>query len=72
MARNRKSIGEMISTVTFLGVCLACIAQALAFIEATLFLRAGLSFFAAFLCFMGGIRFMIADGIKAFNKWRHK
>ena len=39
MARNPKSIGEMISTVTFFGVGLACILQALAFNEEGLTIR---------------------------------
>ena len=36
MARNPKSIGEMISTLTFFGVGIACVFQALSFHEAKL------------------------------------
>ena len=33
MARNPKSIGEMISTLTFFGVAAACVIQAIEFHE---------------------------------------
>ena len=72
MARNPKSIGEMISTVTFFGVGLACILQAFAFYEAGLTLRGYISAFAGLLCVMGGLRFVIADVIYKINKRKRK
>ncbi len=72
MARNPKSIGEMISTVTFFGVGLACILQALAFNEEGLTIRSYISAFAGLLCVMGGLRFVIADIIYRVNKRKRK
>ena len=68
MARNPKSIGEIISTVTFFGVGLACVFQALSFLEAKLIIKSYISIFAGFLCFLGGLRFIIADMFNAINK----
>ena len=68
MARNPKSIGEMISTVTFFGVGVACIFQALSFHEAKLIIKSYISTFAGVLCFLGGLRFIIADMFNAINK----
>ena len=68
MARNPKSIGEMISTVTFFGVALACIIQAVAFNESDQVIRSYISAFAGFLCVMGGLRFVIANIINNIYK----
>ncbi|MDC0395137.1 hypothetical protein OAM77_04775 [Alphaproteobacteria bacterium] len=72
MARNPKSIGEMISTVTFFGVGVACVIQALTFYEDGLLIRSYVSIFAGFLCALGGLRFVIADLVKMITKGRHK
>ena len=68
MARNPKSIGEMISTVTFFGVALACILQAVDFHEAQQLVRSYISSFAGLLCIMGGLRFVISDIVSKFYK----
>ena len=68
MARNPKSIGEMISTLTFFGVAAACVIQAVEFHEAKLLFRSYVSAFAGLLCLLGGLRFFIADMIKIVKK----
>ena len=68
MARNPKSIGEIISTLTFFGVAAACVIQAIEFHEAELQLRSYISVFAGLLCILGGLRFFIADMMKVVKK----
>ncbi len=68
MARNPKSIGEIISTITFFGVALACIFQAIAFYESQQLIRSFVGAFAGFLCIMGGLRFVIANIINNIYK----
>ena len=68
MARNPKSIGEMISTFTFFGVAAACVIQAVEFHEAGLQLRSHISAFAGLLCVLGGLRFFIADMTKVIRE----
>jgi hypothetical protein len=68
MARNPKSIGEMISTLTFFGVAVACVIQAVEFHEAELLFRSYVSTFAGLLCLLGGLRFFIADMMKIVEK----
>ena len=68
MARNPKSIGEVISTLTFFGVAAACLIQAIEFYEAELRLRSFASAFAGLLCVLGGLRFFIADAMKVIRK----
>ncbi len=68
MARNPKSIGEIISTVTFFGVALACVIQAVAFHDSEQVTRSYISAFAGILCAMGGLRFVIANLINNIYK----
>ncbi len=72
MARNPKSIGEMISTLTFFGMAGACVIQAIEFHEAELQLRSYVSAFAGLLCVLGGLRFFIADMVKVVKKRARK
>ena len=68
MARNPKSIGEIISTFTFFGVAVACVIQALEFYEAEQQFRSWASAFAGLLCVLGGLRFFIADITKVIRE----
>ena len=68
MARNPKSIGEMISTLTFFGVAAACVIQAIEYHEAGLLFRSFVSTLAGLLCLLGGLRFFIADMMKIVKK----
>jgi len=68
MARNPKSIGEIISTFTFFGVAVACVFQALEFYESEQHLRSYASVFAGLLCTLGGLRFFIADMMKVIQE----
>jgi len=72
MGRNPKSIGEMISTITFFGVAIACAAQALSFYEQELLIKSYVSIFACLLCTMGGLRFVIANLLNNLSKRRRK
>jgi len=68
MARNPKSIGEIISTFTFFGVAVACVFQALGFHETEQHLRSFASIIAGLLCVLGGLRFFIADKTKVIRE----
>ena len=68
MARNPKSIGEIISTFTFFGVAVACMFQAFEFYETEQQLRSIVSAFAGSLCLLGGLRFFIADMTKVIKE----
>ncbi len=68
MARNPKSIGEIISTLTFFGVAVACVIQAIEFHEEGLQFRSYISVFAGLLCVLGSLRFFIADMMKVIRK----
>ena len=68
MARNPKSIGEIISTLTFYGVAVACVFQALEFYELEQELKSCVSAFAGLLCALGGLRFFIADKAKVIRE----
>jgi len=72
MARNPKSIGEMISTITFFGVAVACALQALSFYEKEFFIRSYVSMFACLLCILGGLRFVIANLFYNLSKRKRK
>ena len=72
MARNPKSIGEMISTITFFGVAIACALQALSFYEKELLIKSYVSMFACLLCTMGGLRFVIANLLNNLSKRKRK
>ncbi len=72
MARNPKSIGEMISTITFFGVAIACALQALSFYEKELLIKSYVSIFACLLCTMGGLRFVIANLLNNLSKRKRK
>ena len=72
MARNPKSFGEVISTITFFGVAIACALQALSFYEKELLIKSYVSMFACLLCTMGGLRFVIANLLNSLSKRKRK
>ena len=60
--RTHRSLGEMISTVTFYGVSAAAFVHGLASLdEGEPIYKTVLVFVASFLCFLGGARFSIAN-----------
>ncbi len=71
MPRTRHhSLGELISTVTFFGSAIYLVLSALQWHDMGNSLRAGLSWFAAFLCFLGALRFRIANWVMMFKQFR--
>jgi len=67
--RNRRSIGELISTLTFFGLALYLVPYSLAVIEEGDNLRGYFGLLAALFCACGALRFVIAD---LFSKWGSK
>ena len=60
--RTHRSLGEMISTVSFYGVSAAAFVHGLASIEeGEPVYKTALIFVASFLCFLGGARYSIAN-----------
>ena len=60
--RTHRSLGEMISTVTFYGVSAGAFVHGLASLdEGEPIYKTVLVFVASFLCFLGGARFSIAN-----------
>ncbi|MDB2389630.1 hypothetical protein N9X12_00175 [Alphaproteobacteria bacterium] len=60
--RTHRSLGEMISTVSFYGVSIAAFVHGMASLEESEPLyKTILIFMASFLCFLGGARFSIAN-----------
>ena len=58
---NRASIGQLISTGVFYGVALLIFLMGMDFLENQQFYHGYLSFFCAFLNFLAGMRFAIAN-----------
>ena len=65
--RKQRSIGEMISTVTFFGLSAYLLIFSLGLLEEGEKLRGIIGLLAAACCGFGGLRFVIADFVA---KWR--
>jgi hypothetical protein len=65
--RSHRSLGEMISTATFLGLSAYLLAYSLGLLEAGDIWRGYGGLLAALLCGLGGLRFTIANFVA---KWR--
>jgi len=55
------SLGELISTISFFGVAVYLTLSGFDWKEQGDMFRAGMSWFAAFLCYLGAIRFRLAQ-----------
>ena len=69
---NRSSIGQLISTSVFYGVAFLIFLKGMDFLENKQFNHAYLSFFCAFLNFLAGMRFAIANLYKKIKKFRNE
>ncbi|MGA1022963.1 MAG: hypothetical protein ACO3UN_10550, partial [Candidatus Puniceispirillaceae bacterium] len=67
MMRRNRSIGEMISTVSFFGLAAYLLIFSLGLLEAGEAMRGALGLLAAACCALGGLRFVIAN---FFAMWR--
>ena len=65
--RKQRSIGEMISTVTFCGLSAYLMIFSLGLLEEGEKLRGSIGLLAAACCGFGGLRFVIAEFV---TKWR--
>ena len=65
--RKQRSIGEMISTVTFFGLSAYLLIFSLGLLEENEKLRGTIGLLAATCCGLGGLRFVIAELVE---KWR--
>ena len=65
--RKQRSIGEMISTVTFFGLSAYMLIFSLGLLEEGEKLRGIIGLLAATFCGLGGLRFVIAEFV---TKWR--
>ena len=65
--RKQRSIGEMISTVTFFGLSAYLLIFSLGLLEENEILRGTVGLIAAACCGLGGLRFVIAEFV---TKWR--
>ena len=65
--RKQRSIGEMISTVTFFGLSAYLLIFSLGLLEEGEKLRGIIGLLAATFCGLGGLRFVIAELV---TKWR--
>ena len=65
--RKQRSIGEMISTVTFFGLSAYLLIFSLGLLEENEKLRGVFGLLAAAFCGLGGLRFVIAEFV---TKWR--
>ena len=65
--RKQRSIGEMISTVTFFGLSAYLLIFSLGLLEEGVKLRGIIGLLAATFCGLGGLRFVIAEFV---TKWR--
>jgi len=65
--RKKRSIGEMISTVTFFGLSAYLLIFSLGLLEEGEKLRGIIGLLAATFCGLGGLRFVIAEFV---TKWR--
>ena len=64
--RKHRSLGEMISTATFLGCGVVIFLYSMELLELGQHLRAYVGLAAALFCILGGFRFTIANLV---NKW---
>ena len=64
--RKHRSLGEMISTATFLGCGVFIFLYSMELLDMGQRLRAFIGLAAALLCILGGLRFTIANLVK---KW---
>jgi hypothetical protein len=67
LMRKQRSIGEMISTVTFFGLSIYLVIFSLGLLEEGEKLRGTIGLLAATCCGLGGLRFVIAEFVV---KWR--
>ena len=65
--RKHRSLGEMISTATFLGCGVFILLYSMDLLDMGQRLRAYIGLAAAIFCILGGFRFTIANLV---NKWR--
>ena len=65
--RKQRSIGEMISTVTFFGLSAYLVLFSIGLLEEGEKLRGVIGLLAAACCGLGGLRFVIAEFV---IKWR--
>ena len=65
--RKQRSIGEIISTVTFFGLSAYLLIFSLGLLEEGEKLRGIIGLLAATFCGLGGLRFVIAEFV---TKWR--
>ena len=65
--RKQRSIGEMISTVTFFGLSAYLLIFSLGLLDENEKLRGMIGLLAAGCCGLGGLRFVIAEFVA---KWR--
>ena len=65
--RKHRSLGEMISTATFLGCGVFIFLYSMELFDMGQRLRAYIGLAAALFCILGGVRFTIANLV---NKWR--
>jgi hypothetical protein len=69
--RKEHSLGEMISSLTFFGCAVYLVISAIEWQDQGDHLRAMLSWLAALLCFLGSIRFQVAQWVMALTSfWR--
>ena len=66
--RKQRSLGEMISTATYLGCGVFIFLYSMELLELGQDLRAYIGLAAALFCILGGFRFTIANLV---NKWRN-
>ena len=66
--RKHRSLGEMISTATFLGCGVFIFLYSMELLELGQRIRACIGLAAALFCILGGFRFTIANIV---NKWRN-
>ena len=64
--RKHRSLGEIISTATFLGCGVFIFVYSMELLEMDQKLRAYIGLAAALFCILGGLRFTIANLV---NKW---
>ena len=67
--RKHRSLGELISTATFLGCGAFILLHSIELFDLGQRLRAYIGLSAALFCILGGFRFTIANLI---NKWRDR
>ncbi|WP_298802630.1 hypothetical protein [uncultured Lentibacter sp.] len=66
--KRTRSMGEMISTVCFFGMSAWILLEALALLGQVPKIQVWGLFCASFMCFLGGLRFVIADVAEAVRR----